>query len=180
MTEGREAKARIAERLAGVVKPGDTLFVDTGSTTLAAAAVLARIGGLTVITNSCRIASEIGEQADVYLLGGLFRQDNLQTVGPQAIEQVGRFRADYALLTVGGLDAEAGITDFNPQEAEVARAMLAHARQLIVVADASKLGRQAPFRVCDLERIDLLITDTVPPTALKVALGRAGATVISA
>ncbi|WP_313518293.1 DeoR/GlpR family DNA-binding transcription regulator [Pseudomonas sp.] len=180
LSEGREVKLRIAERLAEVLAPGDTLFVDTGSTTLAAAPVLARIGGLTIFTNSLRIAGEIGERAEVYMLGGQFRQDNLQTVGPMAIEQISAFRADYALLTVGGLDAQAGAADFNAEEAQVARAMVANARQVIVIADASKCDRQAPFRVCGLERIDLLITDAVPDGALKAALAKAEVRVISA
>jgi len=179
MGEGREVKVRLAERLAEVIAPGDTLFVDTGSTTLAAAAVLARIGGLTIVTNSLRIASEVGERADVYLLGGLFRQDNQETVGPMAIEQIGAFRADYALITVGALDA-AGAADFNIEEAQVARAMISQARQLIVLADASKCERQAPFKVCDLQRINLLITDAVPSAELRSALGRAGVTVLTA
>ena len=84
------AKTRIGRVLAGVVEPGETLFVDTGSTTLAAAEPLAAIPGLTVITNSCRLAerlSQAGSDAAVYLLGGRYRGDDAETTGPATVDR---------------------------------------------------------------------------------------------
>lgn len=178
MAENAGGKARIAEKLAHILRPGDTIFIDTGSTTLAAAAALARIDRLTAITNSARVARELGDRGDVYLLGGAYRSDNAQTVGPLAIEQISGFVADYAVLTVAGLDPEAGAVDYNIEEAQVARAMIAHARDVIVVADASKFGRRAPFRVCGLERIGTLVVDEPPPAALGDALVQAGVRIV--
>ena len=138
MAEDAPAKAAIAARLREVVRPGETLFIDTGSTTLAAARALAGVAGLTVVTNAHAVAGALGASAHVFLLGGAYRADNRQTVGPLAIEQIGRFQADRAILTVAALDREAGAMDADFDEAQIARAMIANARTTVVLAAASK------------------------------------------
>ncbi len=176
MARNAVAKRVIAEKAADLVSPGETLFIDTGSTTLMCADELARIAGLTVITNSTAIATTIsdgGRAAAVYLLGGRFDRDNRETAGPMALEQIRLFHADRALLTIGALDAEAGATNFSFDEAQVARAMLDNADTLVVVCDASKFGRTAGCRVCALDRIDDLVTDRPVPAPLEAALAEA-------
>lgn len=171
------AKRLIAEKAAELVRPGATLFIDTGSTTLMCAEALGRIAGLTVITNSTRIAAALGERGNritVFLLGGRFDADNHETVGPTAIAEIQGFHADHALITVGALDSAAGVTDYNFDEAQVARAMIDNADSLIVAADASKFGRRAAFAVCPLERLTALVTDRPPEGRLAQALSAAG------
>jgi DeoR/GlpR family transcriptional regulator of sugar metabolism len=173
-------KRIIAEKAAGLIAPGETLFIDTGSTTLMCAEEIGKIGGLTVITNSTRIAAvltERGNRTSVFLLGGRFDGDNQETVGPTAIAEIQSFHADHALITIGALDAAAGVADFNFDEAQVARAMLEHADSLVVVADASKFQRRAAFSVCPLERINALVTDREPQGTLLAALSAAGVSV---
>jgi DeoR family glycerol-3-phosphate regulon repressor len=125
MGEGAEGKARIARALAALIEPGETLFMDAGTTTLACAEALAAApdlaGTLTVVTNSLDVARALGGRAAVFLLGGALRADKGLTAGPLAIEQLGRFQADRAILTVAGLDAGAGATDAGFDEAQVAR-----------------------------------------------------------
>ncbi|NAZ37549.1 DeoR/GlpR family DNA-binding transcription regulator [Rubellimicrobium sp. CFH 75288] len=171
--EGAEAKGRIARRLAALVEPGETLFMDAGTTTLACAEALGGTDGLTVVTNSLDIAQRLGRSAAVFLLGGRFNPDDSETVGPLVIEQIGRFQADRAVLTVAGLDAEAGATDASFDEAQIARAMIAHAASVTVVAHAAKLGRRAAFRVCPAGEIDLLICDRAPPEPIGASLAGA-------
>jgi len=174
------AKRVIADKAARLIAPGDTVFIDTGSTTLMCAEEIAKIGGLTVITNSTRIAAVMadhGNRTVIFLLGGRFDGDNQETVGPTAISEIQSFHADHALITIGALDAEAGATDFNFDEAQVARAMLENADNLVVVADASKFQRRAAFTVCPLERIGALVTDRPPPQDLNSALVAAGVAV---
>ncbi|HEY9536006.1 MAG TPA: DeoR/GlpR family DNA-binding transcription regulator [Kiloniellaceae bacterium] len=174
------AKRLIAEKVAGLISPGATLFIDTGSTTLMCAEEIGKIAGLTVITNSTRIAAvlaERGNRTTVFLLGGRFDGDNGETVGPTAIAEIGGFHADHALITVGALDAGAGATDFNFEEAQIARAMIDNAASVIVAADASKFERRAAFAVCPLERITALLTDRRPEGTLAAALAAAGASV---
>ncbi|MEP2027712.1 MAG: DeoR/GlpR family DNA-binding transcription regulator [Paracoccaceae bacterium] len=172
MAEDSSAKARIAEKLVGIVEPGETVFIDTGSTTLICAEELAKIDRLTVITNSVRLAQVMGRASGtkVYLLGGAFSGDNAETAGPMVIEQIARFRADRAILTVAALDADAGAMDSDFDEAQVARAMMAHAHQTVVLAHRSKLGRRAAFQVCRLDDVDMLVCDQSPDSGFRQAL----------
>lgn len=161
---GREsaAKTAIATTLARLIRPGDTVFIDTGSTTLAAADRLARIPDLTIITNSARLAerlSQFGSDAAIYLLGGRYAADNAETTGPLVIAQIAAFQADHAILTVAAVDPATGAADADFDEAQVARAMIENAQNLIVLADSSKFGRRAAFSVCAIARIGDLISD---------------------
>jgi len=174
MSEQSAEKALIARKLRGLISPGDTVFIDIGTTTLACAKALADVQRLTVITNSLHIARVLGGgQARVYLLGGIFAPDNGETVGPMALEQIAQFQADYAVIGVAALDAEAGAMDADFDEAAVARAMCARASRTIVVAGSAKFGKRALHRVCRLEEIDTLISDRAPGDAFQAALDRA-------
>ena len=178
-----EGKRAIAAKLARLLSPGDTVFLDTGSTTIFAAEALARSTDaprpLTAVTNALAIAQTLGRVPDVavYLLGGAYGADNVQTLGPFAIEQIGQFRADHAILTVAALDA-GGASDASADEAGVARAMRGQAAATIVLADAEKLGRRAPFGVCALGGIATLVSDGPPPPALAGPLADAGVRVL--
>jgi DeoR family glycerol-3-phosphate regulon repressor len=176
-TAAAEAKAAIGRRLADAVAPGETLFIDTGSTTLAAAAALASVPDLTIITNSCRLADRLcasGSDAAIHLLGGRYGADNAQTTGIAVIEQLQGFRADRAILTVAALDPDLGAMDASLDEAQIARAMIRHARSVTILADASKFGRQAAFAVCAPEDIDLIISDEQLDKAHREALKAKG------
>lgn len=172
-TTATAAKAAIGRRLTELVAPGETLFIDTGSTTLAAAEALAAIPELTVITNSCRLAERLArssQDATIHLLGGRFGLDNAQTTGIAVIEQLQAFRADRAILTVAAFDPQEGATDASLDEAQIARAMIKHARSVTILADSAKFGRQAAYAVCGLDEIDLIISDGALDKAHKKAL----------
>ena len=172
-TTAAEAKAAIGRRLADALEPGETVFVDTGSTTLAAAEALASLPGLTIITNSCRLAERVaqaGGDATIHLLGGRYGGDNAQTTGISVIEQLQAFRADRAILAVAALDPAIGAMDASLDEAEIARAMIRNARSLTILADASKFGCQAAHAICATEKIDLLISDGQLDRAHRAAL----------
>lgn len=174
------AKRVIADKTASLVAPNSTLFLDTGSTTLICAEALARIKKLIIITNSTRIAATFAKGsggAEVYLLGGRYRADNAQTVGVSSICDVARYRADTAILTIGALDS-GGAMDFSDHEAEVARAMIKSAAQVILVVDHSKFDRAASFCVCTLDEIDQLVVDKLPGASLSRALDHANVEVI--
>lgn len=166
-------KLRIGRRLAAGIAPGETVFVDTGSTTLAAAEALATVPGLTVITNSCRLAERLaraGQDVVIHLLGGRYGADNAQTTGSAVIEQIAHFRADRAILTVAAVDPLTGAMDASLDEAQIARAMIRHARSVTVLADATKFGRHAAFAVCGLGEISQIVTDARLDKAHKEAL----------
>lgn len=174
--ESRE-KRRIGERLVDAIEPGDTLFIDTGSTTLAAALPLASIPDLTIITNSVQLAKALthaGSDAAIFLLGGRFVAGNVQTAGASVIAQVAEYQADHCVLTVAALSPDIGAMDASHDEAQIARAMVANARNLIILADSTKLGRRAAFSVCHTDKIDLIITDDRITTQLRAQFGAHG------
>ena len=171
----------IANRAALLFEPGDSLLIDAGSTTAVFAEALGRAGHFTVITNSIMVAKELwnaSRRSDVYLLGGRYSGENHETVGPHAIEEIQRLHADHAVLTIGAIDPTGIFMDYNADEAYVARAMMASARQTTVLADSSKLGRQALFQVCEARQVDRLVTDKAPPLPLGEALRLAGVEVL--
>lgn len=174
------AKQLIAEKLTKAVLPGQSILIDTGSTTLIGAEALARLHDLTVVTNSTRIAHAFASKANgatVILLGGTYRHDNAQTVGPTTCAEIERFRTKHAILTIGTLDTR-GAFDYSLDEAEVARAMITAADLVTVVADRSKLNRSSTFQVCELGQIDRLILDHDPGADLLKQLESAGVDVL--
>lgn len=176
LVEHAEAKAVIAQKVGAEIRPGEALFIDTGTTTLACATVLARLPNLTVVTNSVAIARLMAAgdgQAEVHLLGGRYAPGNAQTIGGGTVAGLEKFRADVAVLTVTALDAEGGAMDANLEEAHIARAMHANARRSIILAHSAKLGRTAPHRVCRLDQIDMLVCDRQPDAPLALALAAA-------
>lgn len=182
MGEHATQKRQIAHLAATLPGDGESLFIDTGSTTLAFAAELARRNRLTVVTNSPVIAGQLQRAsgcAGVFLLGGKYHSEVDETVGPLCIEQIRRFRTTHAFLTIGALGAE-GIMNFDIDEAEVARAMVGQADQVTILADSSKFTRRALFEVGPLSCAARLVTDARPPDGLSHALETAGVEVLIA
>jgi DeoR family glycerol-3-phosphate regulon repressor len=172
LTDNRLAKQQVAKKLARVIFPNQSIFIDTGSTTLLCAEALFSIRNLTVITNSTLIADKFSgpsNSSNVILLGGSYRQHNAQTVGTLALEQISHFRTDHAILTVGAIDQKCA-TDFSAEEAEVARAMIEAAESVTIVADSSKFDRRTTFKVCGLDQIDRLVVEKEPDAKLRNAL----------
>jgi len=176
-----QAKRLIAQQVRQLVSPGDSLFIDTGSTTLEVADELSAIDDLTVVTNSSEIAKVLtsaNKTVHMYLLGGNYNGDNRQTCGSMAINQLKCFHCNHALLTAGAIAAETGVMDFNHDEAQIARAMIEHSDKVMLLVDSSKFDRVAPFVVTPLARIDSLVSDQAPDGALARALSDAQVEVI--
>lgn len=177
-TAGKRAIARTAARLFG---NGETMFIDTGTTTLFLAEELSRLDNLSVVTNSSAIAGTLsGRTNSVFLLGGLYQADAGETTGEATIEQIANFRAAHTVLTIGAIHARNGVMDFSLGEAQVARAMIEQGDRLTVIADHSKVGRGAFAKVCQLDTIDRFVTDKRPPSEMMDALLAAGVEVIVA
>ena len=178
----RIEKQLIGNRAARLFRAGDSLFIDAGSTTTAFASALAAVRGLTVITNSLEVALRLGRVRDigVHLLGGAFKPAGIETVGAQVIEQIATFHPDHAVLTVGAIDEDGNVCDFDHDEATVARAMIRQARSITLLADHSKFGRPALMPICHLSQVSRLVTDRMPPEALGDLLRAAKTEVILA
>ena len=183
MTDNSEAKSKIASEAGALFATGETIFIDTGSTTLYFSEALALASGLTIITNSTDIARTIsasGMGNKVFLLGGEFSSDNSQTVGTMAAAQIRSFRAHHAVLTIAALDERAGAMDFNIEEAQIARAMIEQSESLTILIDDSKFGKIASFEVCALSQIDRIVCNRAPTGPLAKALTAAGVKIIQA
>lgn len=160
----REKRA-IARAAALRILPGQTVFMDAGSTTSFLAEALVGQEGLMVVTNSIDVAIRLGDAAcraigtEVHLLGGAMIGSLPATCGAATVAEIARFRADVALLSPVGLDARYGATSFDPREAEVARAMAENARHVTILADHAKIGVASRVSYRAVEGIDLLVTD---------------------
>ena len=181
MRENVSAKRIIAQKASTLISPGDTLFIDAGSTTLMLAEELVYIDKLTVITNSTQIAGILGSQKSIqlFLIGGIYNPESSAAFGQIAIEQRGRWRADLAVVTIGGIDRVGGAMDFNLQEAELARAMIARAEKTVALADSDKFNRIAPFEVASHAQIDYFVSEKVPDSMLMNTMLEAGISVVS-
>lgn len=175
-------KRAVARRAAALFGAGDTLFVDTGTTTLAFAQELAASSGMTIVSNSVSITQCLARGAGrnrVFLIGGEYCAEACENLGPLAVAQIAQFNAHDAVITVGAIGV-AGLQDYALEEAEIARAMIARASRVTVLADASKLGRSALFPVCGLERVARLVVSAAPQGLLAQRLASAGVQVLLA
>lgn len=177
MRENAGAKRAIAQRLAAGIGDGASIMLDTGTTTSYIARALLGHRRLTVVTNSSDIARTLATVNGnrVFMAGGELRRDSGAALGAPALHFIAGFSVEHAVISAGALDA-GGVMDYDLQEAEFARAVLACGARRIVASDASKFNRQAVIRVAPFTGIDLLVTDRPPPPDLAEALERAGTT----
>ncbi|WP_380182517.1 DeoR/GlpR family DNA-binding transcription regulator [Kalamiella sp. sgz302252] len=166
-----EARARekraIARAAVGLLKPGQTLFIDAGSTTTMLAEELRTMSGLTIITNSLQAALKLSAaeeggqlQNAIILLGGNIQAGAQETRGELTVEEIHRYRADVAMLSPTGIDARDGASSFHPYEAAIARAMVRQASQTILLADHGKLGHGSRMQYASITQIAMLVTDS--------------------
>jgi DeoR/GlpR family transcriptional regulator of sugar metabolism len=158
----RDAKRRIGEAAAELVEPGNTVFLDTGTTTLEVARALARRDvECLVATSSLVVASELWGRgrAELLLLGGRVRRGNPDLVGPATELMLDRLTGDIAFVGTDALDPTRGSFAEDMGAARVAERMAGHAGRVVVVADSSKLGLAAPFMCVPVDDIDDLVTD---------------------
>ena len=176
VAEAGDAKERIGAACAGLITEGETVVLDVGTTTLAVAHALKGRRNITVLTASLPIANVLAEEPGirVMLTGGVLRPGERSLVGDLAVKSFRDFRFDVVVLGVGGIDIRDGLTEYNLDDARVKRAAIEIGRRLIVVADASKLGRVAFAHICPIERVDLLVTDTTAAPDVVASLGDAG------
>jgi len=169
----REAKQQIGRRAAQLIKDGDSIALDVGTTTLEVACSLQGRRNLTVITASLPIAYEISNryslEQDIRLIvtGGVVRRHEHSMIGYFAERFYEGMHVDKAFIGVGGLTLSHGLTEFNLEDVAVKRAMLANTDQVIVVADGSKFNRRAFTSFAPLSEIDVIVTDrTADPATI--------------
>jgi DeoR family transcriptional regulator, glycerol-3-phosphate regulon repressor len=174
MRENAAAKKAIAHNVASTIRDGDTVMLDTGTTTSFLARALIGHRRLTVVTNSSDIARTLATVNGnrVYMAGGELRSDSGAAFGSAAVDFASRFFVQHAIISAGAID-ETGIMDFDLHEAEFARMVLSRGQRRLAVCDASKFGCRGFVQVCDLSGLTELVTDQIPTGPLNAALEKA-------
>jgi DeoR/GlpR family transcriptional regulator of sugar metabolism len=141
--ENYEQKQEIAQTVATIVQDGDTLFINSGTTTLLVAEALKNKKNLSVVTNSLSVATTLGSVPSfrVILLGGAINSPYNFTYGADTQEHLNRFGADWAVLSVDGVSGDGEISTCHAEEAIIDRIMIARSKKVLIVADSAKIGR---------------------------------------
>ncbi len=158
----QDEKQAIAELALDLIKPGDSIVIGPGSTTLCLARLLPRIGELTVVTNSLLVAEALAgaSMIDVVVTGGIMRRSIYALVGPGTEQALRGLRLGSAFMSGNGVNTERGLTTPNLLVAAADQAIAAASRQIVVLADHSKIGLETMCQTVAPERIDVLITDS--------------------
>ena len=170
-----DAKRAIAAVVAEEITDGQTLILDGGSTgTVIAEALVGR--NVTVCALNLRVAQILASSAETTVMvpGGQVRHGEQSFVGPAAERTLGDHRFDTYIMTASAIDAVAGLTEWNVDDAAVKRASLASAARCIVACDSSKFGQTAFARIAGLDQVDLIISDTDLEAEHRQALHCAG------
>lgn len=171
----RKEKLQIAAAAVRMVKEGQVIILDSGTTTTAIARALREFENLTVITNAVNIAAELsGSSIEVILTGGTLRKNSFSLVGPIAEETLRRLNADILFLGVDGFDLHYGLSTPNLLEAKVNRAMMDVARLTVAVCDSSKFGKRSLSSIAPVSEIQQLICDRAISKHDLAALKKAG------
>jgi DeoR family transcriptional regulator of aga operon len=180
-----DEKLRIGAAAASLIRRGCVLGLSGGTTSTEVARAITARGSLqildgepavTIVTNAVNIANEltVRPQVKIVMTGGVARPQSYELIGPLATATLAGLTLDLAILGVNGIDAGYGASVDNEGEAAVNALMAARARQVVVVADSSKLGHRAFALVCPVTTIDMLITDIRASDDTVAAFEKAG------
>jgi len=164
-TKNVEKKKKIAAIAMRYIKNSNTLFLDSSSTSAFLAKELKAFQDLSVVTNGIQTINILSKDASarVFACGGLVIGDSSIT-GPEALRMIKNFRADILFFSCVGFSLSSGITDALQENAAVKREMIANSRKRILLCDSTKMNQEYFSRVCDSDEVDLIITDSEPPS----------------
>jgi DeoR family transcriptional regulator of aga operon len=173
-------KARIGKHASLLVNEGDTIIIDSGSTTAEMVKNLPDFQDLTVITNALNIANQLMNKPNINMIipGGYLRKNMLSLVGPQSEKSLRNFNVDKAFLGVDGFDTKSGIFTPSVEEARLNEIMIEVSKEVILLADSSKFKRRSFAFICSINDIDKVITDDKITSDDKKRLQDAGVEVI--
>lgn len=164
-----ESKKAIGELAAKLIPDNCSLLINIGTTTEQVAYSLKSHRGLLVISNNIN-AVEIMKNAmgvELIIAGGMVRRSDGGIIGGPTVEFINQFKADYAVIGVSALDQDGSLLDYDLQEVHVAQAIIRNSRNVILVADLMKLGRNAPIRIGHISQIDTFVTDGTPTSEFQ-------------
>jgi len=155
-----EQKKSIAAAASLLIKEGDTIILDSGTTLMQLAKNLEKIKKLTIITNALDIVLKLSEFNNLKIIvpGGIFRKKSCSLVGVNAVENFQMFRADKYFVSADGINQE-GIFTANLEEGQIAKLIMSHAKENIILIDSSKFNRNGIINFAPLSKIHTLVTD---------------------
>jgi len=172
-------KQRIAAAAAAMVREGQCVLLDSGTTVMMIAHALRQFSNLTIVTNAVNIAMELSDTGfEIVLVGGTLRKNSFSLVGPLAEEVLQQIHADILFLGVDGFDTKVGITTPNMLESRVNRAMVRASRRVVAVCDSTKFSRSSMAVIMPTSGVQTVITDDQIGAADYEALKNAGIEVI--
>ena len=156
-----EEKRRIGKAAAELIEDGDTIILDSGSSTMEITKNLSRFTHLTIISNAVNIAIALAEKTNINVIipGGILRRNSLSLVGSAAEENFQNYFCDKLFLAVDGINAIHGLSTPNVEEAHLNKMMIKIAKKIIVVTDSSKFSKRSLAVIAPVSKVDILITD---------------------
>lgn len=172
----REEKERIAALAARQIPDYASLFINLGTTNEAFARALRSHRGLRVITNNLNVATELCDYPgfEVIVAGGQVRARDRGVTGEATIDLIRQFRVDFGVIGVSGIEPDGTLLDFDYHEVRVSEAIIGNSRQVFLLADHTKFGRNAMVRLGHIAQVHALFTDAPVPEALRRVLAEAG------
>ena len=170
------AKKAIAHLAAESIQPGDTVFLDYGTTTFMLAEELLFFEGITVVTNAIPIVNKLLPNTVITLIipGGIVRTNENSLYGPLTARNMEQIFMNVGFFGCGGINARAGITNHNIFETSISRLAIDHCRRSVLLADSSKFDVVAANKTADPSQMDLIITDQGAPSEIVAALSDIG------
>jgi DeoR family transcriptional regulator, fructose operon transcriptional repressor len=177
-----EAKVKIGLATMDLIKDGDSIVIDGGSTAFAVAKNMHLRRGLTIITTSIHLMPVLLEipDAKIYLTGGLVHREMEDLIGDISQDSIGRFAPDIAIMGIDGVSISKGLTTTEPTIAPIKRKMFAVSKKTIVVCDSTKLGKVCLLHVANIDEVDTIVTDELIGPDYKKQIEDMGTTVIQA
>jgi DeoR family transcriptional regulator of aga operon len=175
-----EEKRRIGAKAATLINDGETIILDSGTSTLEIARQIKMKQRLQIITNGVNIAAELldARDAQVFIVGGTVRGDSASITGRFTEDMFEQFSADKLFLSGSGCDPSFGVSGAYLEETMVNRAMLRISREIILVADASKFSKRSMLRIAPFSEIDTVISDTSLDVETQEKLRKLGCNLI--
>lgn len=163
-----DSKKAIGKAAAGLIPDNCSLLINIGTTTEQVAQNLQDHRGILAITNNINAVEIMKNYLGIELIiaGGQVRRSDGGIVGVAAVDFINQFKADYAVIGVSAIDQDGSLLDYDFREVRVAQAIIANARQVILVADSMKLERSAPIRIAHISAVDTIVTDQPLPEKL--------------
>ncbi|MHA7969167.1 DeoR/GlpR family DNA-binding transcription regulator [Rhizobium sp. CAU 1783] len=162
-------KQAIGRAAAALIPDNSSLFINIGTTTEAVGEALTDHKELMVITNNINVANRLRvfPSIEVVIAGGVVRGSDGGIVGEAAVDFIRQFKVDFAVIGVSAIDEDGALLDFDYREVKVAQAIIANARHVILVSDASKFERTAPVRIGHISQVHTFITDHCPLESIR-------------